>query len=307
MQPLPRLAVIVLNWNGREQLADLLPGLLACDHPDYFVLVVDNASQDGSVEWISREYPGLEVLRMAENLRFSGGNNAGARRAIERGARQLLILNNDTRVDPHCLRRLAETFEADERIGIVGPRICYDHEPCRIWYGGGVLWRALGFTMHRALRASVDAGRDPTGPTAWVSGCALAVRRETWEQLGGLDDGFYIYCEDVDFCLRAREAGWRIHYEPRALVLHKVSASVGGGSSAFKSYHKARSGVQLFVRHTGGPLRASALLGRLLHDLAAAGLLTGRGQRSAARAVGRAWWDLLRGARRYEVGDRLPS
>lgn len=307
MQPLPRLAVIVLNWNGREHLEDLLPGLLACDHPDYFVLVVDNASHDGSVEWMTMEYPEVEVLSLDQNRRFSGGNNAGARRAIARGAEQLLILNNDTRVDPQSLRRLAECFDADERIGIVGPRICYDHEPCRIWYGGGILWRALGFTMHRALRAPVDAGRDPTGPTAWVSGCALAARREVWEQLDGLDDAFYIYAEDVDFCLRAKDHGWRIHYDPQALILHKVSASVGGESSPFKSYHKARSGVQLFVRHTSGVMRLSALLGRALHDSASALLLLLRGQRKSAVAVTDAWWDLLRGTRRHEVGTRLPS
>ncbi len=307
MSPLPRLGVVVLNWNGREHLADLLPGLLACDHPDYFVLVVDNASEDGSVRWLRAEFPQVELLALPDNLRFSGGNNAGAQRALQLGAEQLLILNNDTRVDPRSLRRIAECFDADEKIGIVGPRICYDHEPCRIWYGGGVLWQALGFSMHRALRASIDAGRDPVGPTAWVSGCALAVRGEVWEDLGGLDDGYYIYAEDLDFCLRARDRGWRIHYQPQASILHKVSASVGGDGSPFKSYHKTRAGLRLFAQHNRGLTLASALFGRGLHDLAAAIRLLVHGHSGAARAVAQAWWDLPRGVNRYEVGKHLPS
>lgn len=302
MAALPRLGVVVLNWNGRQHLADLLPGLLASDHPDYSVIVVDNASRDGSVDWLRREFPQVECVALDENRRFAGGNNAGAEHALRSGAEQLLILNNDTRIDPHCLRILAEGLQSDDGIGIVGPRICYDHEPCRIWYGGGILHRSLGWVSHRALRSSIDAGKDPAGSTDWVSGCALAVRGSVWSELGGLDESFYIYAEDVDFCLRARARGWSIHYEPEARLLHKVSASVGGDSSPFKSYHKARSGLQLFRRHVPGAMWPLTLLARSAHDLAMVGREISRGRFGSAGAVLQAWWDLPSGRNRYEVG-----
>ncbi len=111
----PRLGVVVLNWNGRDHLAGLFPSLLASTYSDFFVLVVDNGSQDGSVEWTRREFPSVEVLALGENRRFSGGNNAGAARARELGAELLLILNNDTEVDPECLSWLVESFR--ERFG----------------------------------------------------------------------------------------------------------------------------------------------------------------------------------------------
>jgi hypothetical protein len=299
--------VVVLNWNGRDHLAGLFPSLLASTYSDFFVLVVDNGSQDGSVEWTRREFPSVEVLALGENRRFSGGNNAGAARARELGAELLLILNNDTEVDPECLSWLVESFREDSAIGIVGPRICYHDRPEKIWYGGGRIRRSLGIISHRAIRRGVDEGADPCGATDWVSGCALAVREKVWSSLKGLDEEYYIYAEDVDFCLRAADAGVGIHYEPRALVLHKVSASVGGASSAFKSYHKSRAALRLFARHGAGPGRFSAYCGLAMHDLAAIAWLLARGHFRSAFAILCAWVDAVFGHQSYRVEEALPK
>ncbi len=297
-----RLGVVVLNWNGREHLSDCLGSVLANDHPDFFVLLVDNASSDGSVQWTREHFPQVEILSLPRNLRFAGGNNAGAEQALQRGAQILLLLNNDTRMDPHCLSVLSARFAENEHLGIAGPRICYFDDPSRIWYGGGRWHRTLGWVSHRALRRPVADGADPAGPTDWVSGCALAVRARLWKELEGLDEGYYIYAEDVDFCLRAARQGAEIAYEPRALVLHKVSASVGGAVSAFKAYHKSRAGLRLIRRHSRGWRAPGAVAGRAAFDLATALRSAAMGRPRAAAAVARAWWDAAFGRLGYPVG-----
>lgn len=276
-----RLGVVVLNWNGRSHLEACLRSLAQSDHPDHFVVVVDNGSEDDSVAWMRTHHPEVELVALEDNLRFAGGNNVGAARALERDAEVLLVLNNDTEVEVDTLLHLARVFD-DDRVGVAGPRIVYAGDRDRIWYGGGRYHRGSGRAAHRALRRSVHESRDPAGPTDWVTGCALAVRAQAWRELLGLDESFYIYAEDVDLCLRARAAGWQIRYEPRALVAHAVSASVGGHFSPFKAYHRTRSRRQLFRRH--GQRGLGVLVG-LGYDLALAGWLLARGAPRASLAV----------------------
>lgn len=279
--PTRRMGVVVLNWNGRPYLEGCLSSLAEQDHPDHFVVLVDNGSEDGSADFVRTRFPGVEILELGENRRFAGGNNAGAAHALERGADVLLILNNDTEATPGFLRSLDGAFE-DPAVGIAGPRVVHADRPERIWYGGGRFDPAWGFARHRALRARVGAGADPAGPTDWVTGCALAVRAEVWRELGGLDEEFYIYAEDVDFCLRARAAGWSVAYVPAAVLHHAVSASVGGRMSRFKAYHRTRSRRQLARRHAHGLLAGPT---GFLYDAALAGFLLLRGAPGAAGAV----------------------
>ena len=277
----PRIGVVVLNWNGRAHLGPCLRSLRAQDHPEFVVVVVDNGSVDGSADYVANEFPFVELVALDENRRFAAGNNAGVAHALRRGVDVVLVLNNDTVAPPDFLSSLVRAFD-DPGVGIAGPRVVYADRPGTIWYGGGYFRRFLGFAHHRALRRPVDAGKDPAGPTDWVTGCALAVRAGVWESLGGLDEAFYIYSEDVDFCLRARAAGWRVVYEPRARLEHAVSASVGGRMSTFKAYHRTRARRQLARRHGRGPL--VGLVGTL-HDVALAGFLLVKGAPDAARAV----------------------
>ena len=295
-----RLGVVVLNWNGRARLGACLDSLVLSDHPDYLVLVVDNGSVDGSADWV-RSRGDVELLALPHNLRFAGGNNAGAERAIELGARQLLILNNDTTVAPDTLSQLGAALQEGE-VDLVGPRIVYTTNPERIWYGGGIFRSRSGFVGHRAIRKPVSAGLDPAGPTDWVTGCALAIRADLWQELEGLDTGYYIYSEDVDFCLRARAKGARIGYCPDAVVNHEVSATVGGGGSAFKAYHRTRARRQLMRRYGQGGLWP---LGLWVQDLAWAGLRLVRGEAAAARAVLSAMSESATAPPRFPVEDLI--
>jgi GT2 family glycosyltransferase len=250
---------------------------------------------------VQTQAPEVQLVRNPDNLRFAAGNNAGAAAALERGARTLVLLNNDTTIEPHLLRELSRSLEEDSDLGIVGPRICYADRAEVIWYGGGILDLWSGLPRHRALRKSAHAGQDPEGSTHWVTGCTLAVRREVWEALSGLDSGFYMYGEDVDFCLRARAAGWKVGYNPQGTVFHAVSASVGGNETPFKAYHKVRSRRAVVRRHASVAQRALASVAMLGHDVAWMGWLVLKGAPGAALAVVQGWLDREHEPPRYRV------
>jgi len=242
------LHVIVLNWNGESVIGPCLRSLEQVTDVSLRIIVVDNASTDDSIELVRRDFPEVAVIENGRNLLFAEGNNVGLRSALANGGRYLLLLNNDTEVDPGFAVRMYEALRGDEHIGIVGPKILYYDDPRRIWYGGGDFYPVLGVPRHRHIRRIDGSFADRRRDTGYVSGCALLVRREVIEDIGMLDPVYTMYCEDVDFCLRARRSGWRCVYEPSAVVWHKVSSSSGGGMTPYKLEHRLVSTYRLFAR-----------------------------------------------------------
>ncbi|MDD4857373.1 MAG: glycosyltransferase family 2 protein [Candidatus Krumholzibacteria bacterium] len=242
------LYVIVLNWNGKKVLGPCLASLAKVTDPPIETIVVDNASLDGSADIVWQEAPGAELIVNVRNLLFAEGNNVGLRRAMERGGRLFLLLNNDTDVDPSFAARMVAALRSDPKAGIVGPKIVYDDDPKRIWYGGGGFYPFLWVPRHDHIRKIDGSFPERGGETRWVSGCAMLVTREVIDAIGLLDPSYTIYCEDVDFCLRARRAGWKCLYEPSALVRHKVSSSSGGGMTPFKLENRIASTCRLIAR-----------------------------------------------------------
>jgi GT2 family glycosyltransferase len=243
-----RLHVIVLNWNGERVIEACLRSLRGVVGVSLQTIVVDNASTDSSPEIVRRVFPEVELIRNEDNLMFAEGNNVGLRRAVEGGGELFLLLNNDTEVDPDFAVRMLEVMEQHPDAGIVGPKIFYFDDPKRIWYGGGDFYPFVWIPRHLNIRKIDGTFEESGGVTGYVSGCALLVRRGVIEEIGLLDPGYFIYCEDVDFCLRAIRAGWRCYYEPSAKVWHKVSSSSGGGLTAFKLENRIVSTFRLFVR-----------------------------------------------------------
>jgi len=245
----PSTYVIVLNWNGLADTRACLASLArACDERTV-VLVVDNGSRDGSPEAIRREFPGVRVLETGANLRFAGGNNAGMRAALEAGADEIMLLNNDTTVDPGFLPAMRTRLRQWPGAGIVAPKILYHAAPELIWYAGGEISFWTGTMRHRGIRERDDGRFDAPRETAYASGCCFLVKREVVERIGMLDEAYHMYTEDADFCMRARRAGYRVVYEPRARVLHRVSVSAGGHLSAFKLRNKFISNFRFFARY----------------------------------------------------------
>ncbi len=290
----PQVVVVVLNWNGREDTLACLRSLARVDHPDFEVLVVDNGSVDGSEAAIRAAYPDLPFLQTGSNLGFAGGNNAGIAWALRRGARFVLLLNNDTEVEPDFLRAMTDAASADG-VGIVGATIAYADRPDRLWaFGGGYFDVATGWVRH--VQRIVDpATLRPHGTRHfYVTGCTMLLRRELLETVGGLDESYFHFCEDVDLCLRAEAEGWRATVAPAARLIHKVSATTRVASPAFL-YYNLRSRLSLVRRHGPAAAPSARAVAVLWLRLWRPALLSGQG-RAGWRALARAHADFRAGA-----------
>jgi GT2 family glycosyltransferase len=249
------VAIIVLNWNGRADTLECLASLASLDYPAYEVVVVDNGSADGSVPVIHECFPMVRLLENGENMGYAGGNNVGMRYALAQEAEYVLLLNNDTKVAPDLLRRLVEAVEANPRIGMAGPTIYYHERPDVIWSAGGAIdWRR-GSTRMLGLDEP-DAGQLGMEPREvdYITGCAMLVRRAVMEQVGLLDERFFVYYEEAEWCVRATRAGYEIVHVPLARMWHKISPSTQA-DSPFVHYYMTRNRL-LFLKATGAGLRA---------------------------------------------------
>lgn len=245
----PLVYIVLVNWNGKDHTLACLQSLGAISYANYRIVVVDNGSSDGSVPTVRSAFPAVAVLEMQRNLRFAGGTNRGIQYALDHGAEQILILNNDTTVDPGFLRALVTCLQSDARIGMVGPKIYYQDDPERIWFAGGCVSFWTG-TMHHIGIRKIDRGQfDEARDIAYASGCCILARRSIVETVGLLDESFFMYTEDADWCMRVRRAGYRIVYEPGAKIWHKLSVSAGGHLSWYKMKNKFLSNFRFFGRY----------------------------------------------------------
>ena len=216
------------------------------------VVVVDNASVDKFVANKKYKNFDLEILRSEENLGFTGGQNLGIKHALKEGADYIVILNNDVIVDEGLIGQLLTAFKQD--VGIVAPKIYFakgyefhkdrykDNEKGRvIWYAGGVIdWKnVLG--KHRGVD-EVDLGQfEEVYEPDTATGCCMMVRKEVFEKTGFLDDKYFLYYEDADFSLRVKRNGFKIVYQPKAMLWHKNAASAGGSGSPLQDYYITRN------------------------------------------------------------------
>lgn len=246
----PRVTVVILNWNGKALTLDCLKSLESVSTPNVAWVVVDNASADGSVEAIREAYPErAKIIVNDSNLGFSQGNNVGVRHALEADADYVLLLNNDTVVDPGLIDSLIAPMVADPGIGITGPKIYYYTPRDQIWSAGGEVFLSRGTARHIGIRQKDHGQFDERKDVDYVTGCALMVRREVVEAVGMLDPSYQAYFEDADWCMRARGAGFRIVYVPEGKVWHKISASTGGQMSRRKIRLKLGSTWRFFRRY----------------------------------------------------------
>jgi GT2 family glycosyltransferase len=298
-----RLSVVVLNWNGLADTRAALASLSACRAPagwQVSLMMVDNGSTDGSVEAVRREFPAVEVVALPGNRRFAGGNNEGMKRALAAGADAIMLINNDIEAGGGLFDHLIGALERDPEAGAVAPLICFAEPRDVIWYAGGRCVPALGFAAHRGLRDPDRAQYKHVEATGYLTGCCLLASRKAWLEVGPLDERYHIYAEDADWSLRARDAGFKLLFVPRARLWHKVSAA-SGASSPWKIYQRLRANLTLFSRHATGFGRITWLPCFLAQQAALVLWLLARGQVGAAFAVPRALVDALFGRPAGEV------
>jgi GT2 family glycosyltransferase len=237
------VSVIIPVWNGRSHLAECLDSLLAQDSVSLEIIAVDNASVDGSPDFITERYSLVRLIRQRQNLGFSGGCNAGLRVAH---GEFLILLNQDVRVEPGWLEAVLAAFAAQPSAGIVGGLGLYP-ETHHVQHAGGWIDWPLGYARHYGYGS--HAGKEWREPrqVEFVTGAALAIRRPVIEVIGFLDEGFWPgYFEDIDYCLRAQAAGFQVWYWPSAVFLHHESASSEAGARS-ESYQRGR--LRMALKH----------------------------------------------------------
>lgn len=243
----PRIAVIILNWNGKDDTLACLESVTSIDYPNFQVVVVDNGSSDGSVEAFRQAFPQVTVLETGENLGYAGGNNVGICWALDQGFDGLLVLNNDTVVARDILHAFATAQERFPQAGVFGAKIYYHAQPDVLWFAGG-RWSSDKLEFDH-----VGQGR-PDGPEFsesrafdYMTGCAIYAPAEVFRNVGYFGEEFFLTYEETDWCYRARGKGYTPTYIPEARLWHKVSASFGGAVSPLMTYFMTRNRL-LFVR-----------------------------------------------------------
>jgi GT2 family glycosyltransferase len=283
-EPSPKVSVILLNFNGYQDTRECLDSLRHVQYRNLDVIVVDNGSSDASCTRIQKEFSEITLLVSRENLGFAGGNNLGIEEALRRGAAYVLLLNNDTIVDPHFLTHLVQIGENDSRVGILGPKIFYASEPQRIWFAGGQVKYWSGRCGHLGQdQLEQDDRFSHIEDTGYITGCALFVKSTVFREVGLLDPKLFIYWEDWDFCMRVRKAGYRCVFVPMARVWHKVSRTCGEQSS-FTLYLGTRNQLICVAKHIPFPHKPAALAFTFMRKLVKMSLLVLH-NRDAASAV----------------------
>jgi GT2 family glycosyltransferase len=247
--------LIVLSWNGREDTLACLASLAAVRDADTEVVVVDNGSTDGSVQAVRAAHPEVHVVENGRNLGFAGGNNAGLRHAFEQGGQWAVLVNNDASLAPDAIDRLRRAAVEHPAAGMLAGKVFFDEPPDRIWFAGQRFSAALGYSGRPYGYGRSDAPRyRRPGPTDRAAGAFMAVSRSVVERIGDLDDALFAYVEDVDWSLRAREAGFEVWFVPDAVAWHRVSGSTGGErASTHALYYGVRNTIAVCERHL--PLR----------------------------------------------------
>jgi GT2 family glycosyltransferase len=243
------VTTVVVNWRLKDETAQCLESLAELDL-GCRTIVIDNGSNDGSSAYLARRFPQADLVTLASNVGFGAACNLAIGRALQDpSCEYVFLLNNDSVVDPRALSELVGAAMAHPQAGILGAKVYYWDVPQVLWYAGARRrWGVLAAAVQG--RDQVDRGQfDTMREVDYVFGTAMLIRRSVFERIGLFDERFFLYLEDLDFCLRAQRAGFSLLFVPGAHVWHKVSASTAH-NKGMRSYHKAKSTLHFLIKHT---------------------------------------------------------
>jgi len=236
----PKIFIIILNYNGKSTIKSCLDSVFCCDYPNFEVVVVDNDSKDGSLELAKNLYSKFHFIKNEKNIGFSAGNNLGIRFALEKMADYVFLLNNDAVLEKDTLSKLIASAEK-EKAGIFSPLIYAGNN--KIWYSGGMIkWAQMKNVHESRLPKSGDSYS-----TAYVTGCAMLVKKEVFKKIGLFSEDYFLYYEDADFCVRAKKEGFDSMVIPTAKITHFEKSELDLSN---KIYWLVLSGLIFFKKNT---------------------------------------------------------
>lgn len=233
----PRLGVVTVTYNSQSVFPEFLDSVLRQTYPDFILYIVDNASTDGTQRSIAEIADArVRVHCSPENLGFAAGTNLGMKMALEEGCDTLMLLNNDTVFGPEMFQQLVDGLDQYD-CDMTTPKMLYYEPPNKIWAAGGRLNKWLGYRNQHDGENQLDDGRfDSPRKITFTPFCCIVMRRSVVEKLGYLDERYFVYTEDADYCFRAMQSRLSIWYVPQAKLWHKVSSLTGHMSDFMVRY-----------------------------------------------------------------------
>ena len=246
----PLVYIILINYNGFKDTAECIRSLKDINYTNYKILVVDNCStkepEKEDIEYIKSNCVWIDG---GFNRGFSGGNNLGIKYAIENGADYLLLLNNDTTVEPDFLNLLVNTACNKNNVGLVCGKILYYADPNRIWFAGGSFNKKTAMTSHHKNDEINVDDSDRVEEITFATGCLWLIPKTTVEKIGYMNEDFFMYSEDDDYSCRIINAGMKILYRNNSIIYHKIGRS-SGGLSKTTQYYMVRNGFYIIKKYS---------------------------------------------------------
>jgi GT2 family glycosyltransferase len=246
----PDVAVLIVNFKGKELTVECVRSVEASVGVRVHAFVIDNASGDGSYEYLRDQLPAATVVAEPVNRGYPGGNNTALRLASQVGARYAFILNNDTIVDPECIAWLVAEADAHRDVGLLTPQIRFHSPSDRLWFGGGRFSLWTGRALHVGWMKPLQFGLPAATDISWATGCAVLLPMDVVRRIGPLDESLFGYSEDLDWSLRFRRAGYRLRYVPDAVIWHREGFGYQKlGGQALRMYLMTRNTLRVLGRH----------------------------------------------------------
>lgn len=221
----PSVAIILVNWNGYGLTKSCIKSLQKITYTNFSIVLVDNGSVDNSGQRLKEKIPGLVYLQNEQNLGFTGGNNVGISHALNKGYDYVLLLNNDTVVEPDFLNLMVSFLEEHPNYGAAQPKILYERKRNILWNAGGGYFKWLEMTWSIGIGQEDKDQFNQERDTPWITGCCFLVKASCIRKVGLLDDDYFAYYEDVDWSFRMRKKGFRLRYIPASVIYHVAGAS----------------------------------------------------------------------------------
>jgi GT2 family glycosyltransferase len=303
-----RVSIIIVSWNALDLLKRCLPSVVATDFDGFEIILADNASTDGSAEWVRETYPEVRIVRHPENWGFARGNNAAVPHA--RG-NLLVLLNNDVEVPSNWLTPIVSRFDAHTDLGAAQPKLHQFTDRTRFEYSGaaGGFLDCWGYPFARGRIFDIleeDGGQyDGERNIFWASGTCLAVRQDLWHRLGGLEAAFFMHMEEIDLCWRIHRLGYRVECVPESVVYHIGGGSLPAGNPR-KTFLNFRNNLLMLYRNLPrGAWWRTLIIRSMLDSLAALRSLLSGNVRDAW-AIIRAYWSAHKMKNELPLNSDLP-